>query len=102
MNKSIERIKEMESALNNSIKAIKKFEEALEEFLKAQDEINKVSTYYGSEAWFSDVEEYDSGKIPKDVKAGILSEDLAYNTLMENRDIAIRMLEVGTEIVKKG
>ena len=102
MDKSIERIKEMEEILNNSIKTINDFESALDAFLKAQIGINKVSEYYGSENWFNDIEEYDSGKVPKDVKAGILSEDLAYDMLMNNRELAIRMLEVGTEILKKG
>lgn len=102
MDKSIERIKEMEEILNNSIKAINDFESALDAFLKAQIGINKVSEYYGSENWFNDIEEYDSGKVPKDVKAGILSEDMAYDMLMNNRELAIRMLEVGTEILKKG
>ena len=101
MNKSIDRIKEMENALNNSIKAIKEFEKALEKFVKAQDEINKVSTYYGSETWFSDVEENDSGIIPQNVKVGILSEDIAYDMLMENRELAIRMIEEGTKMAKK-
>ena len=101
MNKSIDRIKEMEHTLNDSIKAIKEFEKALEKFVKAQDDINRVSTYYGSETWFSDVEEYDSGIIPQNVKVGILSEDIAYDMLMENRELAIRMLEEGTKIVKR-
>ena len=102
MDKSIERIKEMEEILNNSIKTINDFESALDAFLKAQIGINKVSKYYGSENWFNDIEEYDSGKVHKDVKAGILSEDMAYDMLMNNRELAIRMLEVGTEILKKG
>ena len=102
MRKSIDRIKEMENALNSSIKAIKEFEKALEKFVKAQDDIDKVSTYYGSETWFSDVEEYDSGIIPQNVKAGILSEEMAYDMLMENRELAIRMLEEGTKMVKRG
>lgn len=102
MDKSIDRIKEMEEILNNSLKAINDFESALETFVKAQIGINKVSEYYGSKEWFNDIEEYDSGKVSKDVKAGILSEDMAYDMLMNNKDLAIRMLEVGTEILKKG
>ena len=97
MDKSVERIKEMEEILNNSIKAIKDFESALDAFLKAQIGISKVSEYYGSENWFNDIEEYDSGKVPKDVKAGILSEDMAYDMLMNNRELAIKMLDVGPE-----
>ena len=86
MSKSVERIKEMEEKLNDSVKTIKEFEKVLEEFVKVQKVINKVSEYYGSENWFNDIEEYDSGKVPKDVKAGILSEDMAYDMLM-NGDI---------------
>ena len=84
--------------MDNSIKAIRNFENALEVFTKAQVEMNKVSEYYGSKDWFSDIE---ARKILKDIKAGILSEDLVYNTLIDNRNLAIRMLEVGTEILKK-
>ena len=41
------------------------------------------------------------GKLPEDLPRGVLSEDLIYDVIIGNRDNALRMLELGTEILKK-
>ena len=43
----------------------------------------------------------DAGKLPADLKRGVLTEDLIYDVLVGNRENAIRMLELGTEILKR-
>ena len=37
----------------------------------------------------------------KSYAAGVLSEDLAYNLFIENNNIAIRMLEIATKMLKR-
>lgn len=41
------------------------------------------------------------GNFLKTYAAGVLSEDLAYNLFIENNNIAIRMLEIATKMLKR-
>lgn len=90
-----------EEALDRSRAVVDAFTEALEAFENAQEDIEQVMDYLGSEEWFDDREAYEAGDVPEDVKAGILSEDLGYDLIVDNRDIAIRMLETATRILKE-
>ena len=94
----LDRIKENEESLNKSINAIEEFKEALDKYKVAQEEIKKVSKYLGSKEWFKDYDDVQYRNI--DIKAGVLSEDAAYDMLEENKKIAIEMLEVATSILK--
>lgn len=94
----LDRIKDNEEALNKSIKAIEEFKEALDKYKVAQEEIKKVFKYLGSKEWFRDYDDVQYGKV--DIKAGILSEDAAYDMLEENKELAIEMLEAATSILK--
>lgn len=93
-------IQKMEAYLDESYSVVREFSEVFEKFEKCQDKLKELSQYYGSEDWYRDLEDYDNGRLPKDLKCGVLSEDLIYNILMENRELAIKMLEVVTGIVK--
>ena len=97
----ITQITKMENHLNEATAAVMEFAKALERFEKCQSKIKKLSDYYGSEAWFQDLEEYVRGRLPEDLKCGVLSEDAVYNVLVDNRELAIKMLELGTAIIKK-
>ncbi len=94
-------IQKMETYLNEAYSVVREFSEVFEKFEKCQEKLKALSQYYGSEDWYRDLADYDQGRLPKDLKCGVLSEDLIYNILIENHDWAIRMLETGTEIVKK-
>lgn len=96
----IERITLGEQRLDAASEVIERFRASLEEFIAAQRDIECVSNYLGSEEWFDDIEAHGAGELPEDLKCGILSEDLGYDLLVDNRDIAIRMLEVATKILK--
>ncbi len=84
MNNRIKRIEEMEELLNASNVAIKNLEKALKEYNKAQDGIHTLATYYSSKEWKEDFEADEKGKLPKDLKRGVLSEDGIYNMLDKN------------------
>ena len=62
---------------------------------------DRLSKYYGSDQWYDDRAVDDAGKLPADLKRGVLTEDLIYDVLVGNRENAIRMLELGTEILKR-
>ena len=97
----VKRIKEMEQILEESIEIFVNVNKSLDELEKNMKKYNKLDKYYSSENWFIDEEAYREGKLPEDLKCGVLSEDLAYNLFIENNNIAIRMLEIATKMLKR-
>lgn len=98
--KQIERINKYETILNKGIEIIQNFSKALQEYSDIQKQLKELSNYYGSDNWYQDVDDYDMQLLPKNIKAGILSEDAIYDLLINNRDISIKMLEIATAILK--
>ena len=61
----------------------------------------KLDEYYSSENWFLDVEDFNNGVLPQDLKCGVLSEDGAYNLFGENHELAIRMVEIAAKMLRR-
>ena len=97
----IERIQAMEVLLNETSDAVVNLANALEDYAQIQEKIGKLSRYYGSDSWYDDVAADEKGKLPDDLARGVLSEDLIYDMLTGNRDNALRMLEIGTDIMRR-
>ena len=98
--KRIERIQAMEALLNECGEAVAQCAEAAERFARLQEKVRKLSAYYGSKNWYGDLKAYDQGRLPEGLPCGVLSEDLVYDVLIENRDTAIRMLEIATDVLR--
>ena len=96
----IERIKEMEQCLDVSEKAIRELSEALSSFEEIQTLYGKLRDYYGSDLWMQDYEDDEAGKLPKDLKRGVLSEDAVYDLITENRELLVRMLRLVTGAIE--
>ena len=92
----IERITEMEKRLEASEKAIRELSEALSSFEEVQPRYRQLSDYYGSELWMQDYEDDEAGKLPRNLKRGVLSEDAVYDLITENRELLVRMLRLVT------
>ena len=61
----------------------------------------KISERYGTICeWIKDYEDYEAGKIPKDLPCGVLSEDAVYDLLTENRDLSLEMLELAKDRIR--
>jgi hypothetical protein len=81
----IERIKWMEQRFNHALAAIKNGSAAS---LKAvKEDIAELSKYYGSDLWKLDFAADEAGKLPPDLKRGVLSEDGIWNLLSDYREI---------------
>ena len=81
----IERIKLMEHRYNNALAAIK---DGSAVSLKAiKEDVAELSKYYGSELWKLDFAADEAGKLPPDLKRGVLSEDGIWNLLSDYREI---------------
>lgn len=87
----IERIKNMEEKFNKSQNAIKELNKALKEYTKAQESIRELAAYYSSIEWKKDFQDDEKGKLPKDLKRGVLSEDGIYNLLDDNIEMQKRL-----------
>ena len=79
----IERITHMESLLDKSAEVIARLEQALEDFAALQPDIAELEAYYTSPQWRKDFEADEAGKLPKDLKRGVLSEDTVYDLLTD-------------------
>ena len=77
----IERITHMESLLDKSTEIINRLEQALKDFADLQPNIAELEAYYTSPQWRKDFEADEAGKLPKDLKRGVLSEDGIWNVL---------------------
>lgn len=110
----IERIRSYEERLDKILDAVNELNNALDKLENIQEDIIELNKYYGSKEWFKDKELHDSGKI-KNIKAGVLSEDGAWNTFADLKTIYEKMYEIsnkefynkvnlskgGTEMTKK-
>ena len=94
-----ERIEVNENRLDNINELIKRLESDLELFESNKKDINLLKRYYGSKNWFKDKEALENKKI-SNVKAGVLSEDLVWNTL-EDLDSLIERMRKITKAYKK-
>jgi hypothetical protein len=81
----IERIKWMEQRYNNALAAIK--DGAAVSLKAVKEEVAELSKYYGSELWKQDFAADEAGKLPPDLKRGVLSEDGIWNLLSDYREM---------------
>lgn len=98
--KQIERIEKMEGYLNASEKAVQELSEALERYEEVLGSLKKLSDYYGSTLWMRDYETDEAGKLPSDLKRGVLSEDAVYDLLTEHHELVLRMSRTVTKSIK--
>ena len=98
-----ERIGRMEEIMNECSRAMDELSEQLDRLEALRGRMSGLFDYYGSEDWYEDREDWDAasdGEIPEGLTAGVLSEDLVYDEITEVRDLAFRMIESGTDILK--
>ena len=77
----VERIKWMEQRFNYALAAIK--DGTVDSQKAIKDDIAELSKYYGSELWKLDFAADEAGKLPPDLKRGVLSEDGIWNLLAD-------------------
>ena len=93
----IERITYMEQILDEATEAISSLSEALEKYVVIQDKLQELAIYYSSEQWRQDFDDDSSGKIPSNLKRGVLSEDAVYNLLADLTRLEEQMKELTTQ-----
>ena len=79
--KRTERIAHMEELFDKSEKVVERLATALEDFADIAPDIAELEAYYTSSQWRKDFEADEAGKLPHDLKRGVLSEDGLWNLL---------------------
>ena len=83
----IDRIKKMEAILDEANASLDELETAASRYAGLQKKIKKLEAYYTDGQWRKDFEADEAGKIPKDLKRGVLSEDAVYDLLERNKEV---------------
>lgn len=79
--KQIERIQYMEKLLDYIIEARKEQHANQEKSARIQEALRILAEYYTSDEWKQDFADDEAGRLPKDLKRGVLSEDGIWNVL---------------------
>ena len=96
--KRIERIETMERALDAVNAAAEGLESALARWEAALPELEKLEAYYGSPQWRRDYAADEAGKLPPELKRGVLSQDGVWELLDRVRELREKMARLaGTE-----
>lgn len=75
----IARITQMESILDEVLYAIEKHPEAVGEDTALGEKIETLFNYYEGGLWLQDYEADEAGKLPRDLKRGVLAQDTLYD-----------------------
>ena len=95
----IERIQHYEMLLDRVAPVLENLEEALEAFDGIQEDVQELSAYYESDEWREDFEADEAGRLPLDLKRGVLSEDGIYDVLSEHYSLTVRLLDTVSSIL---
>ena len=96
----IERIRHYESLLDRIAPVLENLEEALDAFEGIQEDVKELAAYYEDDDWREDFEADEAGKLPADLKRGVLSEDGIYDVLSDHYALTVRLLDTVSAILK--
>lgn len=91
MDEQLLRIRKMERHLNRASAALKRLSSALDKYNEAKADIAALASYYGSDEWKQDFAADEAGRLPKNLKRGVLSEDGIWNLLEAHRELQNRI-----------
>ncbi len=92
---NLDRIAEMERALDRAAAAAEALDAALSAWEGAQGDFAALAAYMESGEWLADYLADEEGRIPKDMKRGVLSQDALYDLLTEQGRLRGKMRELG-------
>ena len=96
----IERIQHYETLLDRIAPVLENLEEALDAIEGIQEDVKELAAYYEDDDWREDFEADEAGKLPADLKRGVLSEDGIYDVLSGHYALTIRLLDTVSTILK--
>ena len=97
----IDNIKKMEVIFDKARKNIDDLTENLQQYHNLQGEIEELVSYYQSEQWMKDYTDDEEGKLPADLKRGVLSQDGVYDLLNDEKEMIAELLETVKSYLNK-
>lgn len=85
----------MERRLDRALAAVKRLSTALDKWETVQEDIAALDEYYGSDLWRQDFADDEAGRLPADLKRGVLSEDGIWNLLTDCQELKDRLRVLG-------
>ena len=96
----IERIQHFEGLLDRVAPVLENLDKALDAFDDIQEDVQELAAYYEGESWREDFDADEAGKLPADLKRGVLSEDGIYDVLSDHYALTVRLLDTVSAILK--
>ncbi len=93
----IKRIQRMEEIFDRAESTITDLQKAVDAYQKIKTEIDELEEYYYNGLWRKDFEDDNSGKIPTELKRGVLSEDEVWNMFEDRAELFCQMREMAKE-----
>ena len=93
----IRRISRMEEILDKARDIYQKLDGALTEFEAIRADVQELFDYYGSGVWQKDYEDDEAGRIPRDLKRGVLSQDAVYDLMSDHHELKETMRRLSSE-----
>ena len=90
----INRIRLMEECLDESRNAVDRLNAALDSYFAVRSKYMALVEYYDDGQWRRDFDDDEAGKLPPDLKRGVLSEDAVWNLIEDHRAALERMKEI--------
>lgn len=90
----ISRIAHMEQLYDEIIQILDSFELSLNQFQDTQTKLKELSDYYTSPVWIQDYDDDQEGKLPNELKRGVLSQDGIYLLLERHKALIERLQEM--------
>lgn len=87
----IERISGMEQILDEAAEVVAGLNSALDKYERLRSKLEKLAEYYRSPQWLLDLDDDRAGRLPQDLKRGVLSEDAICELLAENDELMARL-----------
>ncbi len=83
----LERIRTMEEKLNAALIAVAAAERALDAYRTAQPDIAALADYLASPEWRADLAADEAGRLPAELRRGVLSQDGIYSLLESDAEL---------------
>lgn len=91
----LQRVQQMEQALNAAAHALQSLEAALKQYQAALPELQALAEYYESPFWLQDYDADHRGAFPPELRRGVLSQDALYDLLCEHTRLRREMRKLG-------
>ena len=97
----IERITHYEAILDRLNAALAALDAALEEYEAVQADRRALEAYYTGGLWRADLTDDEAGRLPAELKRGVLSEDAVYDALEADRALLVQLLQTAARILEE-